>query len=602
MSDHVEQSVEVGGFRGVYRAVREEYGDARPADVAVLGATLAGVGAEWGTGNEALLGVVGGHVHEATNDPLVTSAVTGGVSFVEQLTLGAMMAATIDRFPHVVSSLRNLTANAREHAKTADNGFSKVGRFIDAFVLGAAVDVVIANTQRAQTRAENNRRVLASAAMVGTSVAAIGGGASAALKVGAEHGFETQAHVAVNVISSPWTYAGLFGAKFAYNRIRKWHARRTQNQDNEGEVISAMETPSNIDSTERRVSDFATYRELCDRESGLTKVGLTIPELYEATLASGSVEFGIVGGQAVPVVAFVDPFHIPEPGEVQEATADRNALVPVAYIPAELRHNLVTTRQFLLDSSSVQQILEPAEGAKLHLRDVPGFLIGKVEGELVHGHGEPQFTVLTRYDVSDCDRFRDNAPTDMITREGHTITTDKARILEHLPELVKMQEDIFKRQAARIGYYDGMVGDIIERFLSDDAFIGAAAFDKETGKPFMFALFGLGIDSLSQVPWLNKDLAIALMQDGGSGENPTLALPIIITAKFNGMGVFAETVSQAMHEILYRTKEDKVLHALYNANLQSVLYTPRIIHAEATRNGARPLDSLIEVSATTKLP
>lgn len=345
------------------------------------------------------------------------------------------------------------------------------------------------------------------------------------------------------------------------------------------------------------VASFESYRDLCDEHSGLMRVGITVPELYGAVAIDKTTEFIAVDNSAVPIVSSVDALHIPEEGQEPEYTADKSALVPLELIPEHMQHGLTAMEQFLLDDEQTREVLVPREGTRLRIKDVPELLVGRTKGELQESHGEPQFTVLTAYDVSDCNEMRENAPLDLITRAGHRITTDKEQILANLPALVELHEAIFNRQAARIGYYDGLVGDIIERFLADDAFIGAAAFDKDTGKPFMFAIFAHGIDGLDQIPWLNKRHA----QETIDESNPTFVMPIAITARFNGMGVFQETVTAAMHETLYRTQEPSMLYTFYNANLQSIGYTPRIINAGAEQNGARLGKSVIEASVLTNI-
>ncbi|HTE22590.1 MAG TPA: hypothetical protein VK674_06140 [Candidatus Limnocylindria bacterium] len=345
------------------------------------------------------------------------------------------------------------------------------------------------------------------------------------------------------------------------------------------------------------LATFDMYRHLCDEQSGLMRIGVTLPEIYEAIASDPGTEFGTIDGNTVPIVASVDPFHIPEDGSKPESTADKSALVPLELVPGDLQQDLVVTQQFLLGQDDVNKIITPPEGTKIRPGNVPELFVGKAQGELIQGHGEPQFTVLSEYDVSGCDTLRETAPQDILTRGGHTITTSKEKILADLPRLAKLHEDIFKRQATRIGYYDGLVGDIIERFLRDDAFVGAAAYDKDDGEPFMFAIFAIGLDGLDQMPWLNKQRA----QEATEGANPTFAMPIAITAKFHGMGVFAETTSVALHEILYRTQEQTKLYALYNANLQSVGYTPRIINAATEEDGAHLLGSIIEASVVTRI-
>ena len=132
MSQQLEQTApSPHGLRDVYQASRAAYAESSVGDRVVLASALGGVAFEWSTGNEALLGMVGGNLHDATDNPVITSLGTGGVSFVEQFALGTMMVAAISRFPRVAESLRRLTVGAREHANSDAKG-SKVGRFLSA--------------------------------------------------------------------------------------------------------------------------------------------------------------------------------------------------------------------------------------------------------------------------------------------------------------------------------------------------------------------------------------------------------------------------------------------------------------------------------------
>jgi hypothetical protein len=281
--------------------------------------------------------------------------------------------------------------------------------------------------------------------------------------------------------------------------------------------------------------------------------------------------------------------------EAEAARTCQNALLPLRLIPESEHGGLVGREQFWLDTDRVMQILEPPadKDQRLTLAQVPGLYADMATGNLVEEHGEPQFTVLSRYDVGTCEDMRAHAPTDVLTRGGHTLTADKAKILENLPALVELHEAVFRRQAARIGYYDGMYGTIIQDLLANENITGVAAFDRDSGKPFMFALFASGAEGAPLIPWINTTRLQELTRP-----EAVLAMPLVITAKFSGMSVFSETVSHAMHEIIYRTQAQAV-DVQYNANLQSVLYTPRIIHASAIANGAVPQGHVMEVSVFT---
>jgi hypothetical protein len=340
---------------------------------------------------------------------------------------------------------------------------------------------------------------------------------------------------------------------------------------------------------------YEVYREVMDRRDGIMRLGITDSTTYEQLINEPSIRYGELGGNLIPMTApssSFDPYGVSE-------TVDRLALIPVVDLPFREEGGVAGMEQFLLAPEQVTGIISPQD-KRMRPGQVLALLDGHTQGELV-GNGEPQFMVLSKYDVQACGDLRDVAPQDITTKDGHTITTNRDRIKDDLDALAELHESVFRRQAVQIGYYDGLTRDMIAELLDSDHFVGAAAYDKDTGKPFMFALFATDLDAANSIPWINKSRVENLLEDDGMRPGSTVAMPLVITAKFNGLSVFAETVSLSMHEILYRTKAYSDMYALYSSNIQSILYTPRIINASAVENGATLQDSIIEVNVVTKV-
>jgi GNAT superfamily N-acetyltransferase len=218
----------------IYQAGRSEFTDTTPAERATLAATLGGLAFEWGTGNEALIGAVGANVHNLTHSPVAAGLASGGASFAEQGTLGLLMAATISVFPKVADTVRDVFTKREK----TEGEQSKTSRFLEAMALGSAVSLAKKNALQERSRIQNIRHALGSAAIVGAANTALVAGVSGIVSLGEGHGLEHEADLAVNVASNPLTYAGLFGAALAYNKVKKMWRERGNAQ---GEQIKPQE-------------------------------------------------------------------------------------------------------------------------------------------------------------------------------------------------------------------------------------------------------------------------------------------------------------------------------------------------------------------------
>ncbi|HET8708834.1 MAG TPA: hypothetical protein VFL85_00980 [Candidatus Saccharimonadales bacterium] len=341
---------------------------------------------------------------------------------------------------------------------------------------------------------------------------------------------------------------------------------------------------------------FDVYRSTCDRYEGMMRSGICDADTYAQVADHPQTVLGLVDGQIMPVAANEALLN----GSEAENSRPLRIIAP-ADLPGEIRDRAtVSMRQLYLEDSEISELLNPAPGTRRNFKDVVKMLDEKTQGSLAESFGEPQFMVLSKYNTEACGHMAENQPGPVVTREGHLLTTDKEAILQRLPELIELHESVFARQASQIGYYDGLAPDMIEDILQDEHFIGAAAFDGETGKALMFAIFASGLEAAEQVPWINKDCVESLIRDSSdNAERPAVAMPMVITSKYSGLGVFAETVSLAMHEIIYRTQAKDKVYNLFSANLQSILYTPRIINSSILANGAKLEDCIVEASVLT---
>lgn len=234
-----------------------------------LGATALGLAFEWGTGNEAFLGMVGGNVYDQTGNVIATGVATGVASFFEQSVLGVAMALNIKNMPGFTRGVReNFFPWLKPMGETTDDDSalpvldvaedgdpsqeqavatelaptpeatttqpesrkrSKLPlstRFLGAFMLGASAVVVAENINQELDTKENLKIVPENAALIGAGVTGVGLAAAGLTKVAENSGIDWLAHGAeITVdwgIRNPLAWAGLFAAKLTYD----WRKRR----------------------------------------------------------------------------------------------------------------------------------------------------------------------------------------------------------------------------------------------------------------------------------------------------------------------------------------------------------------------------------------
>lgn len=216
-------------LKDVYNVARTEHADASQSQRIALAATLGGLAFEWGTGNEAMLGFVGGQVHGLTHNAVVTGMAAGAATFAEQGAISVLMATTIYNFPNVANAIQNAVherkrGNEDELVKVESRG----RRFAGLMLLGSSVKLALENVKTPRTKSENIKRALGGSAIIACANTAFIGSMSGVLRVAEAEGFEQQAEVFVDVASNPLTYIGIISTVVGYNKVKRWLAGRRQ--------------------------------------------------------------------------------------------------------------------------------------------------------------------------------------------------------------------------------------------------------------------------------------------------------------------------------------------------------------------------------------
>lgn len=241
---------------------QDEIRSASLAQRVSLGAMACSLAFEWGTGNEALIGMVGGAVFQHTHEALLTAAATGAASFGEQSIFGITAAVAVANFPRATKAIREkffsgVSAPRQEEVEHTDENMqmpeesyrSKIaatmGRFATVFALGTAVPTIVRNAAHERSFSENTKDVLKDATLIGLGVVAIAGAAAGATNMGDALGIHQQSEVVVNVLTNPATYAGLFGLKTAWSivkqRFTKHKRQANMSEQEESNMASEQE-------------------------------------------------------------------------------------------------------------------------------------------------------------------------------------------------------------------------------------------------------------------------------------------------------------------------------------------------------------------------
>jgi hypothetical protein len=237
-------------LREIVHSGKEDFKAANLRGKLMLGGLATGLCFEWGTGNEALLGMVGGHFFQATHDALLTAAVAGSASFTEQAILGAITAVNISNFPKLMKRLnskfmKNDSQNepyaepveqphtvpldeieVTDEQIAAGKKIQLMGRFITAFALGTSVKALADNARETKPLRANLKNTVGDAGLIAGGVAGIVGFAAGATNLGRSFGLESYANDFVSIITHWETYAGLFGMKLLNDRRKAYKAKR----------------------------------------------------------------------------------------------------------------------------------------------------------------------------------------------------------------------------------------------------------------------------------------------------------------------------------------------------------------------------------------
>lgn len=198
-------------IKEVWSVGRKEVLGASLGKRAVLGASIAGFAFEWGTGNEALMGVVGAHVIDKTGNALMTAAATGSASFAEQTIIGASTLASMHLFPNVMEKARE-----KWHSKEGETTEDSQGlgdRFLTAFSFGTSITAMNNNRKKELTAKENAKNLVVDAGLIGSGIAAIGAAACGLTNAGKALGLQGETDFLIDVMKFPGTYVGLLGLR-----------------------------------------------------------------------------------------------------------------------------------------------------------------------------------------------------------------------------------------------------------------------------------------------------------------------------------------------------------------------------------------------------
>lgn len=273
-----EDDVIFAGLRGTLKTAWQEAKDTSNLDKALLGITLAGLGFEYGPGNEWLIGKVGKETLEyvsSIGSVWISAACTAGATAlaaaIEQTFLGTIMARNLERFPRTMDALRD--------TKIVKSGFlinsterSLPGKFVNTFTIGGAsvnledsstdpdfivyenktneqevdetdeelpeteatLETLSDSTYVPEVVAHNKgyKRALGSAAFVAAGVLLIGGALGASAQTAINHGHPEAAYRVAGWASNPLLWFGGY-ALFRYGsyKLHNWkQSRQTQQQ------------------------------------------------------------------------------------------------------------------------------------------------------------------------------------------------------------------------------------------------------------------------------------------------------------------------------------------------------------------------------------
>lgn len=198
------------------KSATKELGEFSAKRYALFGATLTGLIFEWSPANEAILGKVGVSMHEKIGTGasiiesllgrLATGAVTGGVSFTEQVIVGSLTALSLHQFPDTFKKWQDTRPdNALKSISSTSNAVTALG-------LGSSMAVIEKNIIEKNSDIKDSLRVaVRTSGIVGGSNFILAGVVSGALNILEKNGQETTSQNIENIVKNPFLYIGLFG-------------------------------------------------------------------------------------------------------------------------------------------------------------------------------------------------------------------------------------------------------------------------------------------------------------------------------------------------------------------------------------------------------
>lgn len=347
--------------------------------------------------------------------------------------------------------------------------------------------------------------------------------------------------------------------------------------------------------TSPKAASYSEYRDMLDGFDGMMRRGVYSEHMYHESLEDSRTVFRELGGLLIPAMVSNNVAK-----EYDNLFVGEDALLTHAEIVRSseaIPEGVVVQRQTVLPDYLVEKILtEPTTIGPTALTGA--FTIPRTE-QIVAQTGLPDYMIFSAYDTAIESEMKHTPAPDILSRDGHLVTPDRDKILDKLDELTVLHEDVFKRQAMQIGYYGGLDAETIERYVQDPDFIPVAALDKVTGEPLMFAIFSADFTDYSTIDWLNPSRVEELKNQKDGNVKTALSLPLVITSRMDGLGLFASTVQVSAHEAIYRGQAD-LTYLMYESNALSIQFTPKIINKTLGRMGVHNVGTVIEATHLSK--
>lgn len=343
---------------------------------------------------------------------------------------------------------------------------------------------------------------------------------------------------------------------------------------------------------ERPPVPFNFYRQILDQETGLIRHGIEDLEIYESCLRHDCSILGAsaIGFDKTVIAAPNDVLHLVE--ESSQLCNKLFATLPSNFlIDYNVPMDLIYRDRVSLSVETTEKIFlgDPSFQSHINL-EIEGY--ANSNSRIHAGESTNEYMFFTKYDLrATHDKF--SAPAeDIETPNGFIVSTRPEEIKRCIPEIIKLQGEVFSAQAIQTGYFAGLSDEGTLEIIQNPEFIPIIARDKKTDEVVMCTLFAPDFTDFEALPWINpNEVGRHLMQ----GEVPDcLTLPLVVISKNSGLGLLKYAVQMALHETVYR-KKPRTVGVMYESNPISVFITPRTIHGQITRGGGVCLSKYAEV-------